>query len=453
LDAFFDVIVVGAGYAGLSAARSLKDAGKHILLLEARDRVGGRVETRHLDQDLYVDLGAQWIGPTQSKMYALLREFNIPSFHTHDEGKTILHHQQKNKTYKGLIPPLPLPALLSLNNAIKKMNRLSATIDPSKPWNHPRARQWDSLTLQGWMDQQMMSARAKDLFSLAAQAIFAAHPSEISFLFALYYTRSGGNFDTLMNIRNGAQEERILGGADLPARKLADTLKEELRLSCLVSSVEWSGDGVTVHTNSSSFRAKKLILAIPPVMVTKINFTPSMPAVKKQLWQRMPMGAVWKCYAIYPEPFWRYSGLNGIVASDSGHTRLVFDNSPHEGSRGILMGFVLADEARAFGAMDEASRQNHVLERFSTYFGAKASRPLQYIDKGWVEEEWSGGCYTAIMGPHTLTAMGSQLRRPVGPVHFAGTETAEEWNGYMEGAVRSGEREASLIIASLTAGA
>jgi monoamine oxidase len=298
------------------------------------------------------------------------------------------------------------------------------------------------------MDSQMMSNKAKELFSLAAQAIFAAHPSEVSFLFALTYTRSGRDFDTLMNIRNGAQEERILGGADLPARKIAELLQEEIRLSSPVRAVEWSGNTVTVHTSNASFRAHKLILALPPVMLSRIDFTPSMPAVKKQLWQRMPMGAVWKCYAIYPEPFWRRRGLNGVVASDSGHTRVVFDNSPKDGSRGVLMGFVLADEARDLSRMPEPKRREVILERFATYYGSEALQPLLYTDKGWVEEEWTGGCYTAIMGPHTLTSLGSELRKPIGPIHFAGTETAEIWNGYMEGAIRSGEREASILLNS-----
>jgi monoamine oxidase len=443
---FYDVVIVGAGYSGLSAARLLKSAGRKILLLEARDRVGGRVHTRHLDAGQYIDLGAQWIGPTQRRMYDLLKEFNIPAFKTHDEGKTILHWGGKTKTYKGLIPPLPIPALLSLNNAIKKMNRLSRTIDPSCPWNAEKAAYWDSLTLQRWMDQQMMSSKAKQLFSLAAQAIFAAHPAEVSMLFALYYTRSGRDFDTLMNIRNGAQDERILGGADLPARKMAELLDQDIRLSMPVISIEQHSDGVTVRCKNDVYQGKKIILAIPPPMLSKIDFLTPISAGRRQLWQRMPMGAVWKCYAIYPQPFWRKKGLNGVVASDNGFTRVVFDNSPNDASRGILMGFVLADEARAFSELNEFERKKAIIGSFVKYYGKEAAEPLVYIDQSWVEEEWSHGCYTAFMGPHTMTSLGKLLRVPEGHLHFAGTETAEEWNGYMEGAIRAGEREARLII-------
>jgi monoamine oxidase len=445
----YDVIVVGAGYSGLSAARLLKDAGKNVLVLEARDRVGGRVHTRHLENGQYVDLGAQWIGPTQNRLYELLKEFGIPSFKTHDEGKTILHWNGKMKTYKGLIPPLPIPALLSLNNAIKKMNRLSRKIDPACPWDAPKAAYWDSVTLQAWMDRQMMNRKAKNLFSLASQAIFAAHPAEISLLFALYYTRSGVDFENLMNIRNGAQDERILGGADLPAKKIAEMLSNQIRLSMPVESVQQDNHGVTATAGNQVFNARKLIFAIPPPMFSKIRFNSPVSAERKQLWQRMPMGAVWKCYAIYTEPFWRKKGLNGVVASDAGYPRVVFDNSPYDGSRGILMGFVLADEARAFSRLNDAERREAILSSFVKYYGEDAARPLQYIDQTWVEEEWSQGCYTAFMVPHTMTSLGKILRTPDGHFHFAGTETAEEWNGYMEGAVRAGEREARSVIALL----
>lgn len=446
MDPEFDAIIVGAGYAGLTAATELQKAGKSVLVLEARERVGGRVYTQSLGNGCYVDLGAQWIGPGQDQMFALLQEFNIRHFNTYDEGKSQLYWDGKLKAYKGLIPPLPIPALLSLDRAIKTMNRLSGTIDPSHPWDHPKSEAWDSITLQGWMNKTMMSSKARQLFSIAAQAIFAVHPAELSFLFALYYTRSGRDFDTLMNIRNGAQESRILGGADLPARKMAEKLGSNLRLSHAVNQVRQEDAHLLVSGDGFSFTGKKLVMAVPPVLLQHIRFDPLLPAARQQLIQRMPMGAVWKCYAIYPTPFWRRMGLNGLVASNEGHTRLVFDNSPADESRGILMGFVLADEARAFSRLGREERRASITRSFVQYFGAEAANLDMYTDQGWQEEEWSRGCYAAMMGPHVLSTLAKEIRTPFKHIHFAGTETATEWNGYMEGAVRSGQREAALLL-------
>lgn len=446
----FDAIIVGAGYAGLTAAHELHRAGKKVLVLEARDRVGGRVHTKHFPDGTYIDLGAQWAGPTQDKLYQLARETGVSTFATHDEGKSQLYVKGRLKQYKGLIPPLPIPALLSLNSALKKMNRLSASIDPTQPWKHPKADQWDSITLGGWMQSQMKNEKARNLFQIAAEAIFAVNPAEISMLFALFYTRSGRDFDTLMNIRNGAQQDRFLGGADLPARRVAEKLAGHIIFNATVKFIDQEKEKVNIRGEGYHYQAKKVVMAIPPVLAQKIVYSPDLPANKMQLFQRIPMGSVWKCYAIYNKPFWRNKGLNGLVASDFGYTSLVFDNSPADGSKGILMGFVLADKARDFTLLDESSRRASILESFTRYFGQEAAVPEMYIDQSWATETWSGGCYTGIMGPHTLSTMGKYLREPTGHIHWAGTETATEWNGYIEGAIRSGERAAAEIIQSLT---
>jgi monoamine oxidase len=268
-------------------------------------------------------------------------------------------------------------------------------------------------------------------------------------LFALFYTKSGRDFDTLMNIRNGAQAERITGGADLPVRKMAEELRDDLRLSHPVRTVEALASGIMVCGDEYRFSSSKLILAMPPAMISGIRINAPIPSNKYQLWQRMPMGAVWKCYAVYPRPFWRAKGLNGRVATDDGHTRLIFDNSPANGSRGMLMGFVLADKARDFSKLSERERRQSILSSFVKYFGEEASSPMMYIDQSWAGEEWSRGCYTGVMGPHTMTSLGEDLRVPVGDIHFAGTETSPVWNGYMEGAILSGERVAREVLESL----
>jgi monoamine oxidase len=441
-----DLLVIGAGYAGLTAATIAKAAGKRVLLLEARERVGGRVWTDHLPDGTYIDRGAQWVGPGQEKLYALARRTGVETFPTHDTGESILLMDNRLKRYKGLIPPLPLPALLSLDMAIKKINRLSAGIDPSAPWAHPKAGLWDGITLGQWMRKQIRNRRARSLFTIAAEAIFAADPDELSFLFSLFYTRSGNNFDTLMNIRNGAQQDRFVGGADLPARKLAESMGDALSRGHAVRHIVQDTDSVCAAGEGFRYTARAMIVALPPAQAARIRFEPGLPVARQQLFQRMPMGCVWKCYAVYDRPFWRSLGLSGIAATNFGYTSLVFDNSPKGGEKGVLMAFVLADKARAFSTLDEQQRRVSILETLTRIYGADASKPLWYTDQGWANEEWSGGCYTGIMGPHTLTALGSVLRAPTGRIHWAGTETSDIWNGYIEGAIRSGERAAAEVL-------
>ena len=442
----YDAIVIGAGYAGLTSTRELLKAEKDVLLLEARDRVGGRVYTKYYDDGSYLDLGAAWVGPTQDKIYALAKEFGVQTFPTYDEGKSTLLFNGKVKRYKGLIPPLPIGSLLSLDFAIKQMNKLSKTIDLEKPWESPNAEYYDSMTLATWMDKQMSFKTAKIMFKLAAEAIWAADPNEVSMLHALFYTKSGRDLDTLMNVKNGAQEERILGGASQPAMLLAETFKDKIRLNSVVRSISQENDIVTVKGDGFEFLAKKVVVALPPTLAGRINYFPLMPANREQLTQRMPMGTVWKTYAIYDKPFWREAGLNGLSATNEGCTTVTFDNSPKDGSKGIMMGFVLGNQAKAFSNLSEEERKTSILDSFAKFYGEKARNPIAYIDHSWAAEAFTRGCYAGLMPTGAWTSLGKALREPVGNIHWAGTETSDVWNGYIDGAIRSGERVVREIL-------
>ena len=429
----YDIIVIGAGFAGLTATRELSKAGKNVLLLEARDRVGGRVHTQTLSDGTYVDLGAAWVGPSQDKLYALSREFNVETYPTYEDGKSTLSTNGKIKRYSGLIPPLPLPDLISLDLAIKKINKLSKTVNLEKPWLTPKAEYYDNMTMATWMKKQMPFKKARMLFQIASEAIFAAHPAEISMLHALFYTQSGRDFDTLMSIKNGAQQDRFVGGTQTVVNRLADTIKENILLNKAVTQISQTDNEVTVSGKDFSLQAHRIIVAVPPIIAGKINFQPQLPANRQQLMQRLPMGQVWKTFAIYDKPFWRDKGLNGLAATNTGYTTVTFDNSPKDGSKGILMGFVLADQAKQFSNLSPEDRKANILNSFATFFGEEAYSPLYYLDHSWAEEEFTGGCYAAVFPTHVWTSLGEWVRRPIGRIHWAGTETATVWNGYMEG--------------------
>lgn len=442
----YDVIIIGAGYAGLAAGLALQKAGKKFLLLEARNRCGGRILTEYFSADQYTDLGGQWIGPGHERMYALAKEFGIDTFHTHDAGKSSLLLNGKLKLYKGIIPPLPLFALLSLDRAIRKINKLAKTIDLENPHALPNAALLDSISLEEWMQQQMKNETARKMFAVAAEAIFATDASTISFLHALFYIKSSGNFDYLMNIHKGAQQDRIKGGAQSICLRMAEAMGQAIQYEKAVTQIYQDANGVKVSGDEFSYTASHCIVAIPPVAATDIVFSPAIPVDQWNLMQSSFMGAVVKCYAVYATPFWRKEFKNGLVAAPDEMTSVVFDNSPWDGSKGILMGFSLAEKAKQLMQHNMAERQELVKAGFVKMFGSAAADIEYYTDKSFTEEPFTKGCYAGMFPPGMLTQYNASLATPFQRIHWAGTETSTHFNGYMEGAVRSGERAAKEIL-------
>jgi monoamine oxidase len=206
---------------------------------------------------------------------------------------------------------------------------------------------------------------------------------------------------------------------------------------------------VLVKGENFEYKTKRVVVALPPTLAGRIRYKPLMPRDRDHLTQRFPMGFVVKCYCVYEEPFWRKTNLSGLAISDNSYLQATFDTSPVDGKRGILLGFSLANRARSFMRLSSEKRKDSVLKTFCEWFGQKAANPIYYLDHCWADEEWSRGCYAGIMPPGTWTAYGEALSKPVGKIHWAGTETSTVWNGYIEGAIHSGERVAKEILAVL----
>lgn len=444
----YDAIVIGAGFAGLTAARTLIERGKKVLLLEARDRVGGRVYTHHFADGTYIDLGGQWIGPTQDRIYALSKEMKVPVFATYNEGKKTIALNGKLKLYSGLIPKIDVASLLNIDYVLKRLDKLASRVVPDKPWQTPDARRLDSATLASFLDRHVWFGNARQVLEAGFDTVFACTPAEISILQALFYIKSGTNLNTLLNIENGAQQHRFEGGAQTVANRLAKCFEAHILLNSPVTHILQTETSVQVITrNAQTHTALRVIVAIPPALCARITYTPPLPPLRDQLTQRVPMGTVIKCYAIYPTPFWRANGHSGqVVADDAYHLQTTFDNSPPDASRGILMGFCLAHRARKLLALPPQERQHQIMQNFIAFFGKAAEKPLLYTEKCWAEEEWTRGCYTGMMPPGAWTNFTDALTRPVGRIHWAGTETAAVWNGYIEGAMQSGQRAAQEVM-------
>lgn len=443
-----EFLIIGAGYAGIGAATQLQMAGKRFLVVEARDRIGGRVWSKTLPNNTTIDLGAQWIGPDQKLMWEQALKHRVKTFDTYDEGKNILYYNKKMTYYKGTIPKIDPLSLISLGLSLDKINKWCKKIPLDKPWEAPDAKKLDAITVQNWMNQHIRFPKARFLFKVGVETVFACPPSEISMLQALFYAHSGEDFEKLISIQNGAQQTRFEKGSQHLLQCMAQPFQDKILLDNPVNAIEQSEKGVKVYTKKSIITANKVIITVPPALVEKISFLQSLPANRVQLQQRIPMGSAMKSFAVYKNPFWREKGLSGQVVSDLNPVQVTFDCSPADASCGIILSFIEAENERFMITLSEEKRKELVLQRLSQYFGKEALEPDYYLDKSWAEETWSGGCYAGNPTPGTLTSFGEYLRKPCGNIHWAGTETAMKGNGYMEGALESGYRAAKEVLSN-----
>jgi monoamine oxidase len=448
------VVVVGAGLAGLAAARRLVAEGRDVVVLEARDRVGGRTEGHVLSDGTSVELGGQWIGPTQNRMYDLVEELGLEHFRTHnDEGELLLDldgRQSRVSPRRGATPRLGAFALADLARGLARFDRLADRVSLTEPWATPDAEVLDGQTFETWIRRNLRTPTGRAYFRVVCEAVFSAESTDMSLLHALFYARSGTDLETLSYVDRGAQQDRIVGGSIRIAEAMAASLGERVRLGDPVRTVAQDEHGVRVTTRAGeSFTGSHVVVTLPPTLAGRLEYAPALPSWRDQLTQRLPAGSVIKAYAVYDEPFWRADGLNGQAVSDTGPVKVTFDNSPPSGTPGVLMGFVEAGDGRRLTRRTPEERREAVLACFARYFGPRAAHPREFVERDWMAEEFTRGCYGAHFTPGVWTHYGHALREPVGRVHWAGAECSPVWNGYMEGAVRSGEDTAAAVLHQL----
>ncbi|MEJ7876038.1 MAG: flavin monoamine oxidase family protein [Solirubrobacterales bacterium] len=451
-----DAIVIGAGLAGLAAADALRKEGKSFVVLEARARVGGRTQNRSIGKGDVVEIGGQWVGPTQDRVLDLIDDLGLKTFPTFIDGENLYYRSAnpgpiKLQRYTGTIPPANPAALAEVLLVITKLDSMAAEVPREAPWEAANATEWDSQTFETWKQDNTTTDEARDLVDLAVEAIFAAEPRDLSLLHVLFYIAAAGGFNRLIDTAGGAQERRIVGGSQLIAIRLAKRLRPNVILSSPVRSIKHGNGSVTVRAGGKTYQGKRAIISIPPTLAGRIRYAPALPAGRDQLTQRVPMGSVIKCMAVYDEPFWRTEGLSGMATSDTGPVKLTYDNSPpSDNPRGVLLGFIEGQEAREMTSLSKAERKDAVLSSFERYFGPEArSGAKKYLDKSWAEEVWTRGCYVGYTPPGVIVGYREALREPVGRLHWAGTETATIWNGYLDGAIESGRRAAAEVLSEL----
>jgi monoamine oxidase len=448
-----DAVVVGAGLAGLTAARELEVAGASVLVVEANDRVGGRTMTRHVG-GVPVEMGGQWIGPGQRRINALTEDLGVEIFPTEVPGRTVFHEGGRRSEYEegGEVPFEDPGASSEVREVFRALGELARGVSAEKPWASDRAAEWDGRTLETWKRAHTQSEGARFYFDLAVESLYACEPRDVSLLGVLSDVASSGGSGGLFEIEASAEEHRFVGGAQELSDRMAQGLEGRVILSSPVRRISQNAAGVLVESDAVSVVAGAVVVAVPPVLRGSIEYVPALPPGHDGLSQKMPMGAVIKCHAVYDAPFWRASGLNGRAESDAGPCKVTCDNSTPGSDAGVLTGFVLGSDARRWGRSPAAERRRAVLECFARYFGPEALRPRGYAECDWGAEPYARGGYAGVPAPGFFLTYGPALREPVGRVHWAGTETAARWNGYMDGAVESGIRAAREVLSASEAG-
>jgi monoamine oxidase len=447
-----DVVVVGGGISGLVAARRLHRAGRSALVLEARDRVGGRVHNHRLRNGSVVESGGAFVGPTQDHILRLAKELGVRTFKEYDQGKNVYVSQRTGKMeYTGTVPPAPLilPDAAVLQTRIDEM---AAKIPVDAPWAADNAVQLDTISVDQWLRENTVNPDVRNLILSYLQPCFGSDGLDMSMLFFLWYIATAGDethvgtFERSSGTAGAAQDSRFVGGSGLIPLRLARHLGDAVALDAAVRRIEQHHDHVVVTSDRGTVRAKRVIVAAPPVTVLGIEWAPLLPPKRLMLLQRMPMGSLMKCDAVYETPFWRAKGLSGSGLNDTGAVRVSFDNSPADAAVGVLLAFVGGATWAKYGTMPRHARRQAVLEGFAAIVGDEALKPIEYVEHDWTHEQWTKGSPIALQVPGTVTAYGSMIRRPFGRTHWAGTETSTYWAGYMDGAVRAGERAAAEVL-------
>lgn len=447
------VIIVGAGFAGLTAANALVDAGVTVVVLEARDRVDGRVHAGQLAGHT-IDLGGMWVSSAQPRVWALLQRHRLETYETPlaGSGSVTLDRRQQRVPGEDFDRALGVVDRLRLLQVARAVDAAAAKVEPGRPWQAPGARSLDALTVAAWIETQTGSRAVRSVFDAICKSVFCVEARELSFLFFLFYCRSGGGLEALLTSTNGgAQHHLVHGGLHRVAALEAARLGPRLHLDEAVHGISQRDGLVTVHTGRASRTCRRVVLAAPPPLSARITFDPPLSALKRSLVERQRMGSCIKAWLAYPEPFWRRDGLNGFVIDEHEAFSPVFDATPPGDGPGLVAGFFEAEHALGLSGQPVEARRALALTVLTRHLGDGARGPLDYVEHDWVADAWATGCYGATLGPGVLTTAGHTIREAHGAVHFAGTETASEWSGYVEGAIASGERVAAEVRAAIDA--
>ncbi|BBH69092.1 putative putrescine oxidase [Actinoplanes sp. OR16] len=441
----YDVIVVGAGVTGLTTAIRLHEAGKRVVVLEARDRVGGRLLTDTVD-GVRLEVGGQWVSPDQTALLGMLDELGLETYPRHRTGESVyIGRDGVRRTFEGEAFPVADGTTAEMERLTKELDRLSAEMDPLSPWEHPDAERLDRISFAAWLAEQTDDAEARDNIGLYIGPAMLTKPTHaFSALSAVLMAASAGGFSHLVDA-DFILDRRVAGGLQQVPLRLAARIPDLVHLSTPVAHVEWAGDGVVVD---GRWKGRRLVMAVPPTLVNRVRYSPNLPPVHAQMRQHQSFGLVIKLHITYETPFWREQGLSGTAFSPYSLVHEAYDNSnedlPGE-TRGTLVGFVSDEKADALLGLSAAARRDKVLAALADYYGTEALTPVSYYESPWMADEWTAGAYATSFDIGSLTRYGKHLRQDVGPISFASSDIAGLGFQHVDGAIRMGEAIAARL--------
>ena len=445
-----DVVIVGAGPSGLTAARELKKAGLSVAVLEARDRVGGRTWTDTIDGAM-LEIGGQWVSPDQTALMGLLDELGLKMYSRYRDGESVYLSPDGTRTrYTGASFPVSETTAAEMDKLTAILDGLAAEIGPEEPWAHPKSRELDTISFHHWLRQNSTDEEACNNIGLFIAGGMLTKPAHaFSALQAVLMAASAGSFSNLTD-EDFILDKRVIGGMQQVSLLIAAELGDDVVLSSPVRTINWeaAGEGhrVTVESERATVNARFVIMAVPPNLYSRVSFNPPLPRRQHQMHQHQSLGLVIKVHAVYRTPFWREDGLSGTGFGADALVQEVYDNTNHGDARGTLVGFISDEKADAVFELSAGDRKKKVLESIAGFLGDKALDAEVYYESDWGSEEWTRGAYASSYDLGGLHRYGKDQHANVGPIYWSSSDLAAEGYQHVDGAVRMGQATAARIV-------